>query len=139
MKIFLLDVLKKHGLIFGKSQVAAGVATISDFLILAALVEVFGIYYVAAVALASTCGGVINFILNRKWTFQSSSKMGGEALRYFFVCGGSLFLNTSLVWLFTELFVFNYMVSKCIVVVAIGLFWNYPMHRYWVFSQKHST
>ena len=117
----------------------AATATTFDFVVLTVLVELCSVYYVSAVALASSAGGILNYILNRKWAFRSDATIHGEAFRYLLVSGGSLAWNTFLVWLLTEFASLRYLVSKVIVVAFIGVLWNYPLHRYWVFSRKQTA
>jgi len=100
------------------------------------LVEFFSVYYVLAVAFAAALGGVVNFILNRQWAFRSNLHVGHEAFRYFLVSAGSLAWNTLLVWFFTEHLIAAYFLSKVMVVLMVGIIWNYPLHRYWVFVKS---
>lgn len=127
---------ERHFLIYSKTQLTAAIATLVDFLVLIILVERLGMYYVSAVALGAGCGGFVNYVLNRRWTFQSSSAWTSEASRYFFVSAGGLGWNTLLVWLLTEYTTGMYFISKVMTVLLVGLLWNYPLQRYWVFRAE---
>ena len=116
-----------------RSQGSALVATVVDFFVLITLVEVFSMYYVSAVACGAFLGGLSNFLINRYWTFSSTSTMSKECIRYFFVSLASLLWNVFFVWVITEYLLVSYLFSKIVVAVLIGLFWNYPLHKYWVF------
>ena len=130
-----------HFIVFGKSQVSAMVATAMDFLVLLALVEIFSWHYALGVALGAFAGGVVNFLMNRHWSFATSEKRNRAAVffqvkRYAMVWGGSLFWNTALVVVLTELLDWVYIIAKVVVVAGVALAWNYPLHRYWVFRDS---
>lgn len=94
-----------------------------------------GVYYVTATAIAAFLGAITNFSLNRIWAFQDRTRtVGSQGLRYAVVSAASLGLNTLFVYVFTEYAHLPVLVSKLITALAVGWFWNYPLHRYFVFS-----
>ncbi len=123
-------------LIFSKNQVSAVIATLCDYAFLLFLVEVIKINYLIGVALASIVGAIVNFNLNRRWTFKSKGKLSIEAVKYAAVSGTSLAWNVGIVALFTEVFGVKYFVSKIIASIVVGVCWNFVLHRYFVFSPK---
>ena len=117
-----------------KSQVASFLATVVDLSVLFFLTEVLSVYYVISVALGALSGAVLNFTLGRHWSFQA--KEGGvhqQAFRYFLVSFGSLLLNTGGVALLTETLGIHYGFSKAIVALIVGILFNYPLQRFYVF------
>lgn len=119
---------------FSKSQIAASLATALDFATVFSLVEMAHVWYVLATALGSSVGAFTNFLLNRHWSFQATHRRWPtQAARYFAVSGTSMALRASAVYALTEAGGFHYSVSVAIASVAIGLFFNFPMHRYFVF------
>ncbi len=119
---------------FRRSQVAALAATLSDFLTLVGLVEIFHVWYVAATATGAAVGAVTSFVLGRIWAFQAHhGKVHHQAFRYALVSGGSLLLNSAGVYLFTEYGGLKYFVSKLVVAILVGVFFNFPLHRRFVF------
>lgn len=122
---------------FTKSQVAAVIATTFDFVCLILLVELFAVWYVAATAIAAFVGAVINFLLGRHWSFLASDDFWHkQAIRYFWVALGSLLLNTFGVYALTEALELQYIVSKTLTAIFVGIAFNYPLHRYYVFKIK---
>jgi putative flippase GtrA len=120
---------------FTRSQASAVVATAVDFCTLAFLVEVIQFWYVAATACGAFAGAITNFMLGRHWSFRASDgAISSQAIRYGMVSVSSLFLNSAGVYLFTEFFGFKYMVSKIITATLVGVFFNFPLHRSFVFS-----
>ena len=124
---------QNHRKTFGRSQVTALLATAVDFGLLLILVEIVGLYYVGAVALAAAAGAVANYVANRMWAFESIGAVPAEVGRYVAVSTASLGWNVLLVWAITEQLGIVYLYSKVIVAILVGVLWNYPMHKYWVF------
>jgi putative flippase GtrA len=118
-----------------RSQAVALTATATDFLVTIGLKEVAGLWYVASNATGALCGAVVSFLLLRNWAFQrNTTKWHGQAFRYVIASGTSLLLNTGGVWLLTELFDIQYIVSKTMIAVLMGLTVNYWMFRHFVFK-----
>ena len=59
-----------------------------------------------------------------------------QAFRYLLVWFGSIALNTYFVFTLTEHAGINYQGSKVLTAIAIGLFFNFPLHRYFCFSES---
>ncbi len=119
---------------FGRSQISSTVATAVDFGLLFGLVELLGVWYVAAVALGSLAGAVTNFWLNRRWSFEAlHGRWHGQALRYALVSSGSLVLNTAGVYFMTDYGKIPYGYSVIAVSLGVGFFFNFPLQRHFVF------
>jgi putative flippase GtrA len=123
---------------FSKAQVSAGIATAADYGVIFFSAEVLKLWYVLAVALGALVGAVSNFLINRHWSFKGgfdrkTSAWHGQAFRYAWVSGASLLLNTGGVWFVTETLKIHYAISVFAVSIAVGVFFNYPLHRNYVF------
>ena len=128
--------LKRQGTTFSKANITAFAATIADVGTLTFCVEILGIYYVWATALGAIAGAITNFWLNRIWAFDHDGMAAHkQGFRYALVAGGSLLLNTGLVFFFTEVGHLRYLSSKAVAALAVGWLWNYPLHRYFVFRR----
>lgn len=120
---------------FSKSQISAFIATAIDFICLVVLVEVFNVWYASATAMAALAGAISNFLLGRHWSFMATENhWHAQALRYSLVAIGSLVLNTFGVYALTEMLAIQYLISKVITALVIGVVFNYPLHRYYVFK-----
>ncbi len=119
---------------FSRSQLASALATLIDYFILFGLTEVVHLWYVSSVAIGAAVGAVVNFLLNRYWSFQASHvQWHGQACRYTAVSAASLVLNAGGVYAMTEVFGCHYAVSVFVVSALVGLFFNFPLHRSYVF------
>jgi len=120
-----------------RSQIASLTATAVDFASLIFLVEVCGVWYVAATAMGGALGAIVNFLLGRHWSFTAGEeKVGGQALRYGMVAVLSLLLNSLAVYLLTAYGNIYYALSRMIAAVFIGLLFNFPLHRRFVFGRR---
>ena len=134
---------------FIRAQFSSQVASTTDFLVTILLVKLFRIYYVYATFTGSVCGGIVNCIINYKWTFKSKEcKKRHVIVKYLLVWIGSILLNTWGIYFMTEtisrnpwvqetlkhyiddLFVF----SKIVVSLLVGFLWNYNMQRIFVYK-----
>ena len=120
---------------FFRAQLSSMVSTLVDFLTVILLTEVFGIWYVTSNAIGALMGTIVNFLIGRYWVFESKERqIHQQAFRYLLVSAGSLILNTYGVYLITEYFGINYIYSKVIVSIFIGVFYNFVLQKYFVFK-----
>ncbi|MGZ3708144.1 MAG: GtrA family protein [Bdellovibrionota bacterium] len=119
---------------FSRSQVTSFAATCSDWGLLFFLTEICHVWYVIATACGALTGAIVNFLLNRHWTFQATHRhWHGQALRYAITSAASLCLNTAGVWGLTEATHIHYSISVLSVSLVVGFFFNYPMQRFFVY------
>ncbi|HEY6199144.1 MAG TPA: GtrA family protein [Candidatus Binatia bacterium] len=120
-----------------RSQVASLTATLVDFSTMVFLTEVAGVWYVAATATGAFIGAVVNFLLGRHWTFTADHEaIPGQVIRYAVVSAVSLGLNTAGVYLLTDYAHLHYALSRVIVAMSVGLLFNFPLHRHFVFNRQ---
>ena len=116
-----------------RNAVAGAVATGADFAVVAVLVERTGLSPALATALGCGVGAVVNFAINRVWTFGSDSPKLAQAGRYLFVTTSSAGLNSGLVAVLLLLPAMPYQLAWVLVRAAVYLTWNFPLHRDYVF------
>ncbi len=120
---------------FLKAQCSALISTAVDFLATIFLTQVVGLWYLMSSCMGTILGGYVNFSLGRNWAFQiDNSEKLSQALRYAVVWSGSLLLNTFMLYLFTEVLRLHYIVSKSIVSVLVGVFFNFYFQKTFVFK-----
>ena len=117
-----------------RSQLAASAATGLDYAVLFGLVELAHVWYVLAVSIGAAAGAVVNFALNRHWSFRAQhDAWRSQAGRYAAVSAGSLALNTFGSWVVTEKLHVPYGASVIAVAMLIALVFNFPLQKYYVF------
>ena len=124
--------------VFSQHQISAAAATAVDFAVMIVCKSGLGLTPAMATAIGSLFGAVISFTLGRRWVFQSAhGDIRGQALRYAFVSTLSLIFNSRGEKLFVALGL-NYILARVLLSVVVGMLWNFPMHRYFVFRDRSS-
>lgn len=116
-----------------RNALAGGIATAADFAVVALLVEHRITGPALATALGCAVGAVVNFSINRVWTFGSDAPKLAQAGRYLFVSATSAALNSGLVAVILLLPAVPYQLAWGLVRGAVYLSWNFPLHRDYVF------
>ena len=120
-----------------RSQIASLVATFVDFSSLIFLVEIGGVWYVTATAIGALLGAIANFMLGRHWSFTAEKdSVRGQAIRYAAVAAASLALNSSGVYFLTDYLEIHYALSRVITAFLVGILFNFPLHRRFVFGRQ---
>ena len=118
----------------GRHQVGSAIATGVDFAAMIVLVQCAGVSAVAATAVGASLGGVTNFLLGRRWIFRRhSGHWTGQAVRYGLVSAASAGLNALGEHGLHDVARLQYVLARVIVSLAVGLLWNFPMQRWFVF------
>ena len=78
---------------FLRAQLSAQMATIADFLVTILLVRLFEVYYVYATLAGAVYGGIVNCVINYKWTFKSTGKKTNVAVKFILVWVCSIWLH----------------------------------------------
>jgi putative flippase GtrA len=131
---------EKHSMIrsFFRTQLASGIATGADFFIFLLTFNFFGLWYLYATPLGALTGAGVHFLLGRYWSFLASrGQFIPQAGRYFLVASASLALNTYGMYLMVGHYGFPTWGSKITVVFLVSIFFNFPLHRYFVFFIPH--
>lgn len=138
--------------VFFKAQLSAQIASLVDFLVTILLVKLLGFFYLYATFLGSLVGGAVNCVINYGWVFHAEEcKKTHVAMKYLFVWGGSILLNTWGTFALTEWLtgmkwvngLLGYYVddvfilSKVIVALLVGFFWNYYLQRVFVYRNHN--
>lgn len=126
----LLDVV-----LLGRHQFAAAVATLVDFSMMVAVVELLHAPPPYATLLSAATGGVTSFVLGRAWAFRARHRgsLPSQAVRYAAVCIGGAILNASLLGAMLELGSTPYVIARVVVSLLVSVAYSYPMHTRFVF------
>ena len=143
---------KKGILTFLKAQFSSQVATLFDFAVTVILATLFQTHYVYAVFTGAVCGGVVNCIVNYKWTFKATGlKKRYVAAKYLFVWLVAIALNTYGTYFLTEslskigwmenflghFFGSLFIACKMVVALLVALLWSYEMQYYFVYKDRN--
>jgi len=143
--MYTLDVMVKTLFIDNSSQIsihlfrsifASFSAFLFDFLILAGLVELLTLHYLAASAAGFVAGVSISYVLSVNWIFKTRSLKNKQLEYTLFLTIGAigLGLNAVSMYILVEAFALHYLFARVIAGSAIFLF-NFFTRRIVLFRQ----
>jgi putative flippase GtrA len=75
--------------------------------------------------------------MGRIFTYQVTDRpVGGQLVRYTLVSAASLALNAGGEYLFNHMLGLQYLVARLVTSFVVSTAWNYPLHRFYVFSRR---
>jgi len=124
-----------------KAQTSAFVGGMVDYAIMIGCTEILHIHYTASILISGLIGAVVNFLINRNWTYEAEkTPVHGQVMKFILVVLGSIFLKSGGTYLFTTWFKIDYKISRIITDIIVSLGFNYTLQTYWVFRKgKHLT
>jgi putative flippase GtrA len=122
---------------FLRYLMVGGVAFVADFATLFLLTDVGGLYYLHSSAIAFLVGLAVNYILSIRWVFaQRALDTWIYEFAIFAILGIiGLGLNQVLMYVFTDLANFHYLISKAVATIAT-LLWNFLSRKVLLFQKK---
>jgi putative flippase GtrA len=129
---------------FARAQFSAFVCGMCDYVIMILLTEFTPIHYTLAIAIACTMGAIMNFSVNKIWTFYSKNSsykfsLTQQLWRFLFVVVSSIGLKMLGTYLLTAYAHIDYKISRLITDIIVSILYNYMLQRYWVFKDKLSS
>ena len=126
--------------VFAKAQVSAFLGGMTDYIMMIFFTEFFGVHYTISIAIGGVTGAIVNFSLNRKWTFLSkgiayNSGLGRQLFKFVLVVLNSILLKSSGTFLFTSYLGIDYKISRIMTDLIVSLFLNYTLQKHWVFKK----
>ena len=111
-----------------------GFAFIVDFGLLYILTEFVHFHYLLSASLSFFAGLILNYFLSTIWVFNKSKIKSKSAEFFIFAAIGliGLGLNALFMWIFTDLLVLYYLISKIITTMLV-YFWNFFARKFILF------
>ncbi len=110
------------------------IATICHYLLLIMLVEVFSVRVLIASTAGAILGGIINYVLNRKMTFQSNIAHKTVVPKFIIVALFAIVMNGLLMKFFTEIVFIPYIIAQCITTVMLITI-TFGLNKVWSFKE----
>lgn len=114
---------------------AGAVGTAAHYFLLLILVMGWKADAVVASALGFLLGLSINYLLSHYWVFRSQKRHVETALKFLFIAGVGLGLNTGLMYLAVTKVGVHYLLAQ-LVATAVVLLWNFAGNHYWTFADE---
>ncbi|PRD52780.1 GtrA family protein [Sphingobacterium gobiense] len=129
-------VIRDFLLSFGKAQVSAFLGGLFDFSVYTICIQVLGFTAYISNIISGSLGAVVNFTINRCWTFGSTGAPVGKQLgKFVMVVIGSISLKSMGIFFLVDHLLLNPYYSKIIVEILVSLGFNFLMQKYWVFRK----
>jgi putative flippase GtrA len=130
----------KRLFIFGKAQVSAFLGGVVDYLLMIFITEFFGVHYVFSIGIGGVAGAIVNFLLNRNWTFLSKeldyhSSIGKQLSKFIIVLINSILLKSSGTYFFTTFLNIDYKIGRIMTDLLVSILLNYTLQKHWVFKK----
>ncbi len=119
-----------------RSTVAALAATVVDFAVFKALMLWEGVSPPLATGAGCVVGALVNYSMNRVWTFQSKASPSSQLLRYALVSASGAGLNSGGMTLLLHYLNWGPSLSWIIIRLLVSWGWNLPLQRFFVFPKS---
>jgi len=120
-----------------KYFLVGGFCTLLDFMLLYILTHYLGLNYVKSSIYSFMSGTILNYYLCTLWIFKIRviEDRRREFIYYAFITAIGLGINTTLIWTFTALFHFYFMLSK-LLSTFVTYWWNFGARKYFLHTIK---
>jgi len=121
---------------FFKAQFSAFIGGLCDFGIYTFCYTVLNFTAPFSNVISGGLGAVVNFTINRYWSFESSeNSVGSQLWKFILVVIGSISLKSFGIHILVDVFQWNFIVSKLLVEVVVSLGFNFLLQKFWVFKK----
>lgn len=121
---------------FLKAQLSAFIGGLSDLCIYTFCYKILLISAPISNIISGSLGAVVNFTINRYWSFKNTEKsVSSQLWKFILVVIGSISLKSIGIYLLVEVWEKHFLLSKLLIEVMISLGFNFTLQRYWVFKK----
>jgi len=120
---------------FFKFAIVGVLNTFINMGVLYVFTEYLKVYYIVSAIFAFLVAVTNSFILNKIWTFKEDikDKTTKKYSKFFIISVLALITNLSLLYVFTEVFKFYYLISQ-VIAIAVSLWINFLGNKFWTFK-----
>lgn len=131
--------LVKRVFVFAKAQVSAFTGGMVDYAVMVFFTEIFHVHYTISIAIGGIVGAIVNFSLNRYWTFPTKelrykNSINKQLFKFVLVVLNSILLKSSGTYIITTFLKIDYKISRIIVDLVVSIAINYNLQKHWVFK-----
>ena len=117
---------------FGRFLVVGGIATVSQYSVLVAAVQLFRAPPVPASGLGYLVGAVVNYQLNRRFTFRRDAAHSVALPRFMVIAAVGLAINQTLMHVFSTRLGWPYLLAQIAATILVVV-WNFAGNSLWTF------
>lgn len=122
---------------FFRYAFVGGIAAVADWTALY-FITLLGLHYLFSASIAFVIGLIVNFILSKKFVFNSQKShfnVWGEFLGYAIIGLVGLLMTMAIMYLLTEKVGMYFMLSKILATIIV-LLWNYIARKILIYKKK---
>ena len=125
---------------FFRANASSMLASALDWLLITLLVGVH-VHYLFAATVGALVGALTDFSIKRHWAFMRGAvgAVQHEAMRYIAASGTSLAWNLLLSYALVDGMHIPAVPGVIAASIIVGIAWNYPVHRFFVFASKRTS
>jgi len=121
---------------FFKAQLSAFVGGLSDLGIYSFCYKILLISAPLSNVVSGSLGAVINFTINRYWSFNNTEKsVGSQLWKFILVVIGSISLKSLGIHFLVDVWSVHFLLSKLLVEIVVSLGFNFTLQKFWVFKK----
>ncbi len=121
---------------FLRVQLSAFIGGLSDFGIYTFCYTVLKFTAPFSNVISGSLGALVNFTINRYWSFNSKTQsIGSQLWKFIIVVIGSISLKTLGIHFLVDFLHWHFLLSKGIVEIIVSLGFNFTLQKYWVFKK----
>lgn len=99
--------------------------------------RIFSLHYLLAILISFSISVTSSFILNKNWTFKNKDhQVNRQYIKFWVMAICGLGFNEGIIFLLVEYFGLYDLLAMAIAI-AVVLFWNFLMGKYWVFKNSY--
>ena len=121
---------------FLKAQLSAFVGGMSDLAIYSFCYKIVALSAPFSNVISGSLGAVVNFVINRYWSFDNTqTSIGSQLWKFIIVVVGSITLKSIGIHYFVDVFKWHFLLSKLLVEIVVSLGFNFTLQKFWVFKK----
>jgi len=127
-------------LTFSKAQLSSFVGGVVDYGVMVFFTELLHVHYTISIVFGGIVGAVVNFSVNRMWSFYSREKpyrysVMRQLVMFCPVVLGSIALKSGGTFALTSLTKIDYKLTRLAVDAIVSVFFNYMLQKHWIFRK----
>jgi len=121
---------------FLRAQLSAFLGGMADLSIYSFCYKVLNFSAPFSNTISGSLGAIINFLINRYWSFKNTrASIGSQLWKFVVVVIGSIMLKSVGIHFFVDIWEWHFFLSKLLVEIIVSLGFNFTLQKYWVFKK----
>lgn len=108
-------------------------ATVTQYLILVLLVELFCMQAVFASSIGCVFGSIVSYFMNHRYTFKSEKRHRDALWRFYSITLIGTSINAFFMYIGVNQLHIHYIIAQ-VITTGLILIWNFLGNRHWTFS-----